>query len=107
MSKSARLDLSAGAASISSIYATQPTVQKQIFESSNTSGRRRKAQVLFSYSAFHEPLDSRTFHVLTVRAHNKTLGTSMARDLFIYLQDMFYEDPTNSKANQGCLLRNR
>ena len=27
--------------------------------------------------------------------------------LFIYLQDMFYEDPTNSKANQGCLLRNR
>ena len=27
-------------------------------------------------------------------------------NLFIYLPDMFYEDPTNSKANQGCLLRN-
>ena len=57
-------------------YATQPTAQKQnqIFESSNTSGGRRNAQALFSYSAFHEPLDSRTFHVLTVRATRKNFG---------------------------------
>ena len=83
MCQRVRGSISAPARRQSLRYATQPTVQKQnqIFKFESSSGRRRKAHVLFSYSAFHETLDSRTFHVLTIRANNKILGSSMTRDL--------------------------